>query len=188
MKFSCVVLAGGNGIRFGSKKQFMEWNGKPLWKYAFDVCRRVSDDVIVVGVDIPGGDTRQKSVFNGICKVKENRVVIVEAARPLVTPEQIKVIAEVDWPSVSYAIDSSDTILYHGMYLYRKYCLRLQVPQAFDTDLLLEAHKNNTQCNPTDDTVLVKNYSGIDPEIIAGGLNLLKVTYQQDLQILEALL
>ena len=83
-------------------------------QYASDACRKVSDDVIVVGVDVPSGDTRQKSVFNGIHKVKENRVVIVEAARPLVASEQIKVIAEVNYPSVSYAIKSTDTIFYHS--------------------------------------------------------------------------
>ena len=31
-----IILAGGKGTRFGGQKQFLEINGKPLWKHVFD--------------------------------------------------------------------------------------------------------------------------------------------------------
>ena len=61
-----IVLAGGQGTRFGGKKQFLEIKGKPLWKHVHDkLCKFISDeDIVVVGVDTEGGITRSQSVIN----------------------------------------------------------------------------------------------------------------------------
>jgi len=32
-KFSGIILAAGNGIRFGEKKQFIQLKGKPIWQW-----------------------------------------------------------------------------------------------------------------------------------------------------------
>ena len=142
MKFSCVILAAGDGLRFGKKKQFIKWHGKELWEYSCVACEKVCDNVIVVGIDFPGGKTRQESVFKGIRKAKHKKVVIVEAARPLVTSKQIKDIGLNTYPSVSYVMKSTDTIIYNGEQLDRKKCFRLQVPQSFDLKMLIDAHEN----------------------------------------------
>ena len=59
-----VVLAGGKGERFRGQKQFCELKGKPLWQHVNDKIHAVmqSDNIIVVGIDIPGGETRTESV------------------------------------------------------------------------------------------------------------------------------
>lgn len=186
-KFSCIILAGGLGNRFGYKKQFIKWHEKEIWKYPYETATQVSDDVVVVGVDIPRGNTRQESVLNGLKKIKYDRVVILEAVRPLVTKDQIDFIANIDYPSISYAIKSTDTIIYKNKVLDRKHTYRLQVPQAFDRDMLLNAHRNTKYKNATDDTSLMEEYYGIKPKLIKGGTNLKKITYPEDLEILEVI-
>lgn len=32
----CIILAAGQGTRFGKQKQFVEFNGKTLWKHIYD--------------------------------------------------------------------------------------------------------------------------------------------------------
>jgi len=186
--FSCVVLAGGNGVRFGGRKQFKRWQGKELWRHVAEKARSVCDDVVVVGVDIPGGRRRCDSVFNGLKKICHDRVVICEAARPGVTVEQIKNIGIHKSPSVSYAVPSVSTVACNGRVLTRQSCLSLQVPQAFDTGLLIEAHRQTKNVCPTDDTMLMYEVHGILPVFLEGGRNLLKVTYPEDFVLLEALL
>ena len=93
-----IILAGGSGTRFGGnvRKQFLEFHGKELWKHLYDTVIEVlpKENVVVVGVDIPGGETRSGSVKNGLdwVNTKGNctRVVIMEAARALVTKEQLE--------------------------------------------------------------------------------------------------
>lgn len=187
-RFSCIVLAGGNGSRFGCRKQFIEYMGKPLWKHAADKCREVSDDVVVVGVDIPAGKIRQKSVYNGLEQVVNDRVVIVEAARPGVTVEQIMRIGVEDFPSMSYAVDSVDTILFDHVHLNREKTVQLQVPQAFNTKLLLDAHHVSKDAAYTSDTEMMFNIYGIKPALLQGGRNLMKITYPEDICFLGCLL
>jgi len=191
-KFSCIILAGGMGTRFGEKKQFVEWKGKPLWKHVYDKCITISDDVIVVGIAVSSGITRQKSVWNGLQEVRYNTVVILEAARPNVTIEQIKYIAsQVSKrnPSVSYYLPSTETIYvkYIG-HMKRINSFQLQVPQAFNTMILKYCHKESLEIDSTSDTEIIQNIIGIEPLLIEGGINLFKITYKIDLDILGVLM
>ena len=88
-----VILAGGSGTRFGgeTKKQFLMFHGKELWRHIYDTVSKVVpiDNIVVVGIDIPGGATRSGSVKNGLDWVNEKgncrKVLCLEAARALVT-------------------------------------------------------------------------------------------------------
>jgi len=120
-------------------------------------------------------------------KIKNSRVVICEAARPLVTPDQIKRIASVDYPSVSYAFPSVDTIFYKNRHLDRMSSFQLQLPQSFDRDMLLESHRNSIFRDSTSDTFLIQDYFGVKPRLILGGRNLFKVTYPGDIEYLDIL-
>lgn len=192
MLVGAVILAGGRGERFGARKQDVEFRGKALWKYVFEACltAKTIDVLVLVGRSIPGGDTRQKSVYNGLEEMAAmrhppERVVVLEAARPLVTPEQIDQIALRIEPSVTFVAPAVETVLYNGQHLDRHLCQVLQVPQAFDFDALWEAHLETDLTDATDDTILMKQIHGVDPLCLEGGRNLYKVTHSHDLHVLE---
>ena len=90
-------------------------------------------------------------------------------------------------PSVSYYKNSINTIMYRNKILDRNYTYELQTPQAFDTEKLIDAHNNTHRTNSTDDTILIKEYFNIDPKLIIGGDNLIKVTYPIDFEILKVI-
>ena len=188
-----IILAGGKGTRFGKQKQFMEFHGKPLWKHIYDTLTKVisTENIIVVGVDIEGGATRSGSVKNGLSWVAEKgdceRVVILEAARALVTQEQLEQIIDSDSPSICYVNPVVDTvILLDKTYLTRSECRHLVSPQAFDFKLLYHAYQNcDLSEMRTDETRLMYDTYGIKPDFLEGGENLYKVTYPKDLAIIE---
>ena len=190
---SGIILAAGNGSRFGQKKQFIDFKGKPLWKWSYDTASEVLDEVVVVGIDCPGGKTRSESVDIGLEKIKGKVVVIFDAARPLVTEKQIKIIAEAGWKykSASFYMPLRDTIYrergFAGCEYYRDGCVALQVPQAFRSGLLRVARKVAKDKNVHDDTILMANVYGIKPKLVLGGPNLHKLTFKEDFKILEAL-
>jgi len=187
-KISGIILAAGNGKRFGLKKQFKSFLGRQVWKWSYEVAKSVLDEVVVVGVDFNGGKTRQKSVKIGLKHVTGDKVIIFDAARPLVTEKQILAIKKAVsvWDSVSFATRPTDTIYCRRKY-FRENALSLQVPQAFDTNLLRLAHKKTKRRNATDDTILMLEEFGIEPMFIEGGKNLHKLTYQEDIKILKIL-
>jgi len=191
-KFDCVVLAGGIGQRFGSKKQLLEIDGKPLWRIVTEKALRVCNKVVVVGVDVPAGRTRQHSVYNGITHdslfYQCGRVVILEAARPFVTEEQIEIIGKERHTSCTYYMPSVETVIYNGEYLNRKNCVLLQTPQAFNWEPLYLAHETfHNQPDSTDDTQLMFKKWGTEPHFLEGGPNLHKVTYKEDWEQLKCL-
>ncbi len=191
MKFSGIILAAGDGKRFGSKKQFVKYKGRELYEYPLSVARECLDEVIVVGKDIKGGNTRQKSVLKGLGAITGDYVVILEAARPFVTKEQIEQLkkAVVNHWSTSLCRIPTNTIYSgavnkDGVYM-RDICCELLVPQAFNTKLLRIAHKKTIQTNAGDDTMLMHEVFSMKPHLIETGRNLHKVTYPEDLKIIE---
>lgn len=195
-KVAAIILAGGQGTRFGSKKQFLEIKGKPLWKHVFDKINKVieTEDIVVVGVDIEGGITRSQSVVNGLNflnkKGKEyKRLIILEAARPLITLEQINRIVEDEHDNCTYALPLTSTVVMRsGTYLDRNKLYKLSTPVAFNYRLFSEAYLSGKYFDYTDDTRVMYEHYGIKPYFLEGGENMLKVTYHSDLAILEMLM
>jgi len=137
---SAIIVAGGNGKRFGSieKKQFIEISGKPVLYYsidAFERCELVSEIILVLPGEnlefydrsiskikrfkkvrkiIEGGNKRQDSVYNGLKNVsKKTEIVLVhDAVRPLVNIKLIKrVITESEKSDCAIcAIPVNDTV------------------------------------------------------------------------------
>lgn len=192
-----IILAGGSGTRFGGsvRKQFLEFHGKELWQHMYEtaICVVPKENVVVVGIDIPGGATRSGSVKNGLdwvaAKGNCKKVIICEAARALVTKQQLEDIAAVESPSCCFVNPVVDTvILSDKTYLTRSECRHLVSPQAFDFNLL---YKSYTDCDlsemRTDETRLMNDTYGIKPDFLEGGENLYKVTYPKDIAVLEAI-
>ena len=120
-KVSAIILAAGNGTRFGEKKQFKELNGKPVWFHSLNTFIKsgyVNELILVVPGNssvtlkqsqvfkllnkkniiklVSGGESRKDSVLNGLKAVKKsnNIVCIHDAARPFIKPFYIKDLIE----------------------------------------------------------------------------------------------
>lgn len=192
-KYGAVILAGGRGDRFHGKKQFFELDGKPLWRHTYDKAASVvgRERIVVVGVDIPGGQTRTGSVIAGLEGLPKDteRVILIEAARPLVTAAQIQTLLEDPFPSSSYVMPLVNTVIRRdGGYLNRNELYELLTPQAFDFQLLCAAYDSNRFSDMTDETRVMFEYHGIPPHLIQTTENLIKVTYQRDIYIVEQLM
>lgn len=74
------------------------------------------------------------------------------------------------------------------MFLNREELYELLVPQAFDFQLLKTALDSGKFKNMTDETRVMFEYHGIKPHFIETTENLIKVTYQRDLPIIESLM
>lgn len=184
-----IILAGGSGTRFGSKKQFVNLWGKALWQHVYDKASSVipKDKIVVVGVDIQGGQTRSGSVMNGLNALDRcAKVLLLEAARPLVTISQIQTLIETDADSITFVAPCIDTIIMKDKtYLDRNNCLRMQTPQAFNYHLLKKAYFSGKYQDMTDETRIMKEEYGILPTFVEGAENLFKVTYPKDIAFIE---
>lgn len=190
-----IILAGGSGTRYGCKKQFIEFAGKPMWKHVYDKTSKIlpKENIVVVGVDIEGGKSRSFSIINGLKyfynkKISYDKVIILEAARPLVTIEQIKFLLENTQKSATYVMPLVNTVIKrNGTYCNREEYFDLLTPQCFDFKLLFDAYSYENEWNMTDETRLMYETYGIKPEFFEGGQNLIKLTYKKDLYIIENL-
>ncbi|MBE6713725.1 MAG: 2-C-methyl-D-erythritol 4-phosphate cytidylyltransferase [Ruminococcaceae bacterium] len=133
---SAVILAAGNGTRFGGnvKKQFIDVLGVPCIArtvMAFEKCPLI-DEIVLVGDEsaispalsgysfkkitkiVAGGETRQDSALLGFDSIsdKAKYVAIHDGARCLITPEMIEdtVHAAYKYRAAASAHKSSDTV------------------------------------------------------------------------------
>ena len=190
--YSAILLAAGKGTRYKETKQDVIFHEKPLWRYSYETALRVlpKERIVVVGKDIPGGETRTESVMQGLCALPTDtdRVIIIEAARPMVTEEQIRELLDSTAPSVSFVRPLVNTVIYRdGRFINRSELYDLLTPQAFDYKLLLEAYKSGHFTDVTDDTRIMDEFHGIRPTLIETENNLFKVTYPGDLDIIESI-
>ena len=188
-KVGAIVLAGGKGTRFHQQKQFVQLWGKELWRHVYDkACQLIpKEQIIVVGVDVPGGETRSGSVMNGLNGLKKcEKVLLLEAARPLVTIEQIQTLIDCEGDSITFVAPCIDTIIKKDKtYLNRNDCLRMQTPQAFNYCFLKKAYETGKYLDMTDETRVLFEEYGIEPTFVEGGENLYKVTYPKDIVFIE---
>lgn len=187
-----ILLAAGQGTRYHGRKQDLIFHGKPLWRYAYETALEVVGDgnIIAVGKDIPGGVTRTGSVMNGLEALPSSidRVIIVEAARPMVTKEQIIQLLEDTSPSSTYVRPLVNTVIYrNGTYVNRGDMYDMLTPQAFDRNMLQEAYRSGKFDDMTDETRVMFEYYGIKPHFVETESNLFKVTYPGDLDIIESI-
>lgn len=188
-KLGAIILAGGKGSRFHQKKQFVKLKGKELWRHVYDkACELIpKEQIVVVGVDVEGGETRSGSVMNGLNALSDcSKVLLIESARPLVTVEQLKILIDTDADSITFVAPCIDTIIMKNKtYLNRSDCLRMQTPQAFNFDMLNKAYQTGKYKDMTDETRVLFEEYGIEPTFVEGGENLYKVTYPKDIAFLE---
>ncbi len=187
-----ILLAAGKGSRYHGKKQDLKFHGKPLWRYAYETALSVvgNENIVAVGKDFPGGETRTGSVMKGLEALSSDvdRVIIVEAARPMVTREQIIQLLEDPYPSSTFVRPLVNTVIFRdGTYVNRNELYDLLTPQAFDRQMLMNAYRSNKFNDMTDETRVMFEFYGEKPHFIETESNLFKITYPGDLEILESI-
>lgn len=185
-----IILAAGEGRRFGSKKQFAMLEGKEIWKWPYETLAQLCDQIIVVGVDIAGGKTRQESVQLGLEKIDREYVIVHDSARPLVNISQLKKMQaalEKGSDSVSFYLPITDAIISENAYLDRNGLKAIVTPQGFNTSILRKAHLLAKETNAIDDCSLVQKYLHLDPFLIKGDKKLYKITESGDMIIIKSL-
>ena len=193
MKYGAIVLAAGSSTRDGNeKKQDLEFHGKQLWRYSYETAMKVvgQNNIVAVGKDFPGGDTRTYSVIKGLNALPRNidRVIILDAARPMVTEAQVRELLDNPSPSVTFVRPLVNTPIFRdGTYVNRSDMFDMLVPQAFDYKKLLKAYESGRFTDMTDETRVMFEYYGIKPTFIETDNNLYKVTYPGDLYVIESI-
>ncbi|MGB9596895.1 MAG: 2-C-methyl-D-erythritol 4-phosphate cytidylyltransferase, partial [Candidatus Poribacteria bacterium] len=205
------------------KKPFILLKNKPILAWTLDVFQQCDsiDSILIVTAKgdetriideivkpyhfnkvcdvITGGETRQESVFNALCKVRSDTdiVVIHDAVRPFITKDLIiKSIEQADqYGSAIVAVPVKDTIKeaddngFVSKTLDRQLLWSIQTPQTFKYKLIIQAHHyaKENQIQATDDASLVEQI-GHKVKIIIGSYDNIKITTIDDLVIAEAIL
>lgn len=148
---------------------------------------------------IPGGTTRQESVYNGLraLPVNAEQVLIHDGARCLVTPKLIDQCAEAlsYYPGLVAAIPVKDTIKVVDAAgsvqatPERRQLWAAQTPQGFDVQKLKHCHKEGRRqgWEVTDDAALFEKFN-LPVQVVSGEETNLKITTPGDLAIAELLL
>lgn len=209
MEAWAIVVAGGQGRRFGQAKQYATIAGLPVLELAVEPARLVCAGVVVVvpGPDaakvrvdgavqvVAGGDTRSASVRAGLAAVPASADVIAvhDAARPLARAELWAAVIEAVAAGADGAIPAlplGDTVKHvvGGVVagtVDRSDLMAVQTPQAFRAALLRRAYASGADA--TDDAALVEAAGG-RVTVVAGAPDNLKITFPADLVVAEALL
>ena len=202
-----IVVAAGQGARFGAPKQFLTVGDQRLVDRAVAVAGAACDEVIVVlpegrvwdgapvAAAVAGGRNRSESVRAGLAAVAPDAEIAVvhDAARPLATPELFELVidavragADAAVPALPIAdtlkrVDGDQVI---GT-VERDGLVAVQTPQAFLVVALRAAHGDGADA--TDDAALVEAAGGT-VVVVAGDPRNLKVTNVADVAVVEALL
>jgi len=223
-----LIPAAGLGSRMGSdrNKLLLTLQGKPLLAWTL-IAAESSPQITWIGIIgqpydwasfqeifkdlalskllskpvvlIPGGKTRQESVYKGLQQLPEraDRVLIHDGARCLATPELLDrcALALATCPGLIAAIPVKDTIKIvdaQGVVKEtpdRAYLWAAQTPQGFDVPLLKQCHTLGEKEGwaVTDDAALFEK-CGLPVQIVRGEETNLKVTTPEDLAIAELIL
>ena len=220
-KTAAIILAAGIGSRMGCSKtkQSIEILGKSVLKHTLDAfeAAKCVDEIVVVCREnecnfvnkelhrvtkptktVKGGKFRAESAFLGFCSVESDvsYVLIHDAARCLVTPEEIENVAAACYTfgAATASVPVTDTIkLCEG----GKICetvprdkLRIvQTPQAFSVQIYKKALDAAGELDETvtDDNMLVERI-GVYPHCVDTLPTNIKITTSHDLELAEFIL
>jgi 2-C-methyl-D-erythritol 4-phosphate cytidylyltransferase len=205
-----VVVAAGDGRRFGAAKQFVGLAGRRVVDWSLEVAREVCAGVVLVVPErgpeaatfqgsadrvVTGGATRSDSVRRGLAEVPVDipLILVHDAARPLSSVElwrQVIAALEAGADAAIPAVALSDTVkqvtdLGRLVTLDRSKLVAVQTPQGFRAEVLRQVH--STRAQATDDAALVEAAGGL-VELVDGSPDNLKITSPSDLVVAEALI
>ncbi|MFQ6069540.1 MAG: 2-C-methyl-D-erythritol 4-phosphate cytidylyltransferase [Candidatus Aminicenantales bacterium] len=215
---SVIIVAAGEGKRFGSLKQFSLLKGKPVLDWTLDKFEhheRIEEIVLVLknaeqkkrqylkytkisGI-VEGGEKRQDSVMNGFDVVslgKAEIVLVHDAVRPLVTKDIISGVIEVasEKGAAIPVLPVDDTVkqVSEGKVMrtiMRRNLFRVQTPQGFSYTLLRKALKKAKEAGfYGTDEASLVERIGGKVYTVEGSRWNLKITTLEDLEVAEALI
>ncbi|MEP7015669.1 MAG: 2-C-methyl-D-erythritol 4-phosphate cytidylyltransferase [Verrucomicrobiota bacterium] len=219
---SAILVAAGSSRRMGLDKLLASIAGKPVIAHtitAFQRAHSVSEIIIVAREDrhreiekivrdenlnkvrsiVAGGEHRHDSVHAGLSQISAEAkyVAVHDAARPLVTPEQIERVFEKcrQTGAATLAEPISDTIKRVDVDLLvsdsvdRRQLYAMQTPQIFERSLLEEAYRavEDKKVSVTDEVSAVELLRRKVALVVNEDLNF-KITYPRDLPLADFVL
>ena len=225
-----VIFAGGSGRRMhagATPKQFLEMRGKPIIIYTLEVFEAHPDiDAMTVaciaewiphmeelvkkyGITkvkkiVPGGDTGQQSIYNGLCAAEEickdesSIVLIHDGVRPFITDKLISDNIE-SVKKYGNAISTSEVVetvmLINDEREIEKVpprsMLRLaRAPQSFYLKDIIEAHRAAAAEGLSDfiDSCSMMKYYKHEMHMVDGPVENIKITTPMDYYAMKAIL
>ncbi len=225
-----VIFAGGVGSRMRSKerpKQFLEMHGKPILIHTLEIFERNENiDAIVLScveswIDyaselinkyqiskvksiVPGGETGQLSIYNGLCAAKvvaEEQpciVLIHDGVRPLINQQvindNIKSVQQYGSAITSVKVVETMLIVNEQNEIEevpeREKSRLARAPQSFWLTDILNNHEmalSEFKTNFIDSCTLMRHY-GARLHLIDGPKENIKITTPEDFYILRAML
>lgn len=203
-----IVVGGGSSTRFGADKLLARVGGTPLVEHTVRAVAAGVDSCILVcrpdqmaairmldlGVElVAGGRTRTDSEMAGLTQLNGSHglIAIHDAARPLVSPQLVARLFEaaardggaipvVDAPSL---VDKRSLARLPGV-------AAAQTPQVFDSRQLRRAYEaaRAEGFDGHDTAEVVARFTDTRIAAVPGEPNNLKVTYPEDLGLVEELL
>lgn len=210
-----LIVAAGSGTRVGGSipKQFALLAGKPMICHSVEAFRShsaITDIVVVTGAGqeamladavgpvraVTGGATRRESVRAGLEAIDAtggaDLVLIHDAARPFLSHQLIdRLITALDTdPGAIPTLPVADTLARGaemlGETVSRDGLWRVQTPQAFHFDVVVDAHRRwPAEEEATDDAQMLRRF-GLVVAMVEGDIMLDKVTYPADIAAAEA--
>lgn len=220
-KTAAIILAAGSGSRMGTDKtkQMLKIDGKSVLKHtllAFEASKSISEIVVVCrdgeqdfvnnelqsivkfSKVVTGGKCRAESASLGFYQISDDveYIMIHDAARCLITPYEIDLIAEAvyEHKAATASVAVSDTLKRcNGQMIIetvpRKDLRAVQTPQAFERELYSRALAIAGVLDETitDDNMLAENL-GITPYCVETLPSNIKITTSYDLELAEFIL
>ncbi len=209
MKCAAIIAAAGSGERFGAQfpKALIALGDRTLIEHAVGALAPVATQIIVTapsgyedqiralvgdGIEVvTGGSTRSESVRNALALVTSDidYVLVHDAARALASTQLARsVLAQLEQgeKAVIPGLEQIDTVKVIDQSGYvtstpdRSNLRRVQTPQGFSRQLLVDAHASKSDA--TDDGALVESL-GVKVKIIQGEERALKITTPSDLAL-----
>lgn len=212
MNITAIITAGGSSTRFGNTNKLLEkvHSKEVIWHtvQAFSGLKEISEIVISANISIienlkailgnqekiriiEGGKTRQQSVFNALQTCLDADFVLIhDGARPMITREIIKKAIDMvqDKKALTVAAKTIDTIKQVDENLKiiktidRSSLYNTQTPQAFEYNLIKDAHEKLAGQNFTDDAGMLESL-GKDVFVLEGDYKNVKITSKSDIEL-----
>lgn len=216
-----IVAAGSSSRMQGTNKQFLELGGIPViirTLLAFENCDIISRIILVTRTEdifslqmlgtkygiskltdiVCGGNSRQTSVLKGFARIgaDEKNVLIHDGARPLVTDEIIRRVAErlIKHTAVTCAVKLKDTVKQvdeNGKVITtpnRSSLVSVQTPQGVRKEKYLQAVAKAEDVSVFTDDMSVMESAGYEVYTVEGSYKNIKITTPEDIAIAQSLL